>query len=288
LISVMASAWPARKRLHRLLENGAMLLVPMGCGVAVLLLYNKLRFDDWFNVGINYQTTTLKFRMSPHYWLTNIYSYTLRPFFPECRFPYLIAPAEPGARAFPNGTAIPEGYLLIEPLVGWLRAVPLTWLVPILPLAVAQRLRMWRTRGALGPAEAQTALNAKPRTFLWLVLCLTILASLSGIPAMGLYMGTMRYLADFTNALVLLGILGGFWLYSSAAQRRLRFASALFFAAPAVATICIGLLLGYQGYVGHFKTYNPELDQVLVSTLSFCEAPPPATHPRHTPAKRRH
>ena len=177
LVTLLTIVWPEPARLRRLLEAGALLLIPMACGVAALLLYNKLRFDDWFNVGINYQTTTLRFRMSPQYWLTNIYSYTLRPFFPECRFPYLIAPPQAGPRAFPEGMQVPEGYLLIEPLVGWLRAVPLTWLMLALPFAVVQRFRTLRAR-------PEGLLDAKPRTFLWLVLCLGILASLSGIPAM--------------------------------------------------------------------------------------------------------
>jgi hypothetical protein len=38
----------------------------------------------------------------------------------------------------------------------------------------------------------------------------------------------------------------------------------------ALATMVIGLLLGYQGYNRHFHTYNPQLDHELVSTLPIC------------------
>jgi hypothetical protein len=36
------------------------------------------------------------------------------------------------------------------------------------------------------------------------------------------------------------------------------------------ATIVVGLLLGYQGYGGHFRTNNPSLDKRLIRTLSVC------------------
>jgi len=38
------------------------------------------------------------------------------------------------------------------------------------------------------------------------------------------------------------------------------------------ATIVVGILLGYHGYGGHFRTNNPALDERLTRGLSVCRS----------------
>ena len=38
------------------------------------------------------------------------------------------------------------------------------------------------------------------------------------------------------------------------------------------ATVFFGFLLGYQGYTGHIKQFNPSLDERMQKWFSTCEA----------------
>lgn len=290
LLTALACAWPESSRWRSFLRSLFAIAAPMAVGLGALLVYNKLRFDDWLEFGTNLQLSGFKFRLSKEYWLSNLYSYTLRPYFADCHFPYAVAPWFIGSRAFPDDAAVPSGYLINEPLVGWLRVVPLTWLLAALPFAIVQRFRVLRQRSAHSspsPSPILPASGSRPRTFLWLSACLGVVAATSGLLVMGLYMATMRYLADVTNGLVLLGVLGAFWLFSRSKEPQVRLAIGLVSGALACLTLGFGLLLGFQGYTGHFKTHNPTLHAQMVSALSVCadgDTTPPVTNdPTHPP-----
>jgi len=270
VLTALACAWPARARFRSFAIQLLAIATPMLIAFGMLLIYNKLRFDSWLESGISIQLSGLKFSFSTSYLLTNLYSYSLRPYVADCHFPYAMAPARIGSSAFPEGMAVPKGYLLIEPQVGWLRVVPVTWLLLAVPVGVVQRFRLLRDR-TVRSEPPLPAPDLKPRAFLWCVACFGVLASVTGAAELGLYLSTMRYLSDVTNGLVLLGVLGSFLLCSWPSSRNTKRAVALACSVPALATVVFGLLLGYQGYTGHFKTYNPKLHGVLVEALSLCE-----------------
>ena len=271
-VTALACAWPASARLRSFAIQLAAIATPMLIGFGMLLIYNKLRFDSWLESGISNQLTGLKFSFSKTYLLTNLYSYSLRPYVPDCHFPYAMAPWWIGSRAFPEGMEVPKGYLINEPVVGWLRVVPITWLLLAVPVGVVQRFRMLRQRPPpSGPAPAR---DLKPRALLWCAACFGVMSCASGAAVLGLYMSTMRYLSDVTNGLVLLGVLGSFLLCSWASSRNARLAVALACSSLALATMAFGLLLGYQGYTGHFKTYNPPLHAKFVEAFSLCSDEP--------------
>ncbi|MEI9937233.1 MAG: hypothetical protein WDO69_08395 [Pseudomonadota bacterium] len=269
-LTASTCAWATPMSLRSFVKYASWLAAPMVVGLGLLLVYNKLRFDNWLDMGVNNQLSGFKFSFSKIYLLTNLYSYSLRPYVPDCHFPYAMAPWWLGTRAFPDEMEVPAGYLINEPVVGWLRVVPITWLLVAVPAGVVQRFRLLRRRTA-SRNGSQPALDTKPRAFLWCAACFCVLSSVNGAAVLGLYMSTMRYLADVTNGLVLLGVLGSFVICSWPSRRVSRRAVALACSVPALVTVVFGLLLGYQGYTGHFKTYNPKLNEKLVEILSVCD-----------------
>ena len=72
-------------------------------GAALLLTYNKLRFDAWFDFGRHYQLTWIPFGSSTAFLPANVWSYALRPGALSCTFPYLLGVTDMGARAFRGG-----------------------------------------------------------------------------------------------------------------------------------------------------------------------------------------
>ncbi len=243
-------------RARRSLVNVLVLGGPLAVVGLSLLLYNKARFDSYFEFGTGVQLSGYPlFRLSPRYLLPNLYSYALRSFETSCEFPYVFQAWHQGAGAFPNGFRLPSDYMAEEPVIGWLRAVPSSWLLPFAFLLVPRPLGLDARR---------------TRAYLWCLVCFAALASLSGVVALGLYLATMRYLNDVSFGIVLLALLGGFALRSHRLGRYTpRFTSALF-ATLGVVSIVFGVLIGYQGYNRHFELFNAPLDDELKASLSLC------------------
>jgi hypothetical protein len=266
-VFVLATAYavspggPARFR--RFARSVLFIGAPLALGGVALLTYNKLRFDRWLEFGTSIQLSTMKFRTSIDYWVPNAYAYLLRPYESSCRFPFVT----PSLReALPVWMRAPQDYWLQEPVVGWLRVVPITWLcVAALTALFTARFRQRAMQGTLESEGAR-----RKRALLFCLTALAALATLTGIAVMGLFMATMRYLADVTYGLVLLGIVGAFLLRATFRAPITRALVASVFTTLVLGTTAFGLLLGYQGYNGHFKLNNPALDAKLVKQLSTC------------------
>jgi hypothetical protein len=149
--------------------------------------------------------------------------------------------------------------MIDEPVIGWLRVVPITWF-GVFALAFVPR------RAGLKPRSS--------RAYWWCLASFGASALFTGITAMAIYGATMRYLSDVTPGLVLVGLLGALALRSSRAGLLLPRATSALIAVLAAATIGFGMLIGYQGYGAHFNQHNPELDARLVKALSLCGAEP--------------
>jgi hypothetical protein len=271
--TALATSWYARARVTALLRNAIYLGTPVAIGVFCLLLYNKLRFDDWREFGTNHQLTMVPFRVSSQYIRANLYAYLLSPFGVSCRFPYALQSWVSGPKGLPAWVATPKGYLVAEPVTGWLRAVPITWLLPFaIALAVSQGLLLRRTPGR---PDAPTSHHGRRRiAYVWCAGCLALLATVAGAITLGFHFSTMRYLGDTAFGLVALSLLGGYSLVAYAPSRLRRGVSAGVVSALAASTIVLGLLLGYQGYNEQIKYFNPALDAALVRALSVCPPPP--------------
>lgn len=260
-------------------RNVARWLLPMGapCAamMALLLLYNYARFDRFLEFGTGVQLSAWKFRASSEYVLANLHSYLFRPWRWSCEFPYLLQGKGIAQAAPPSFLGVPKDYATVSPLVGLLWGVPILWLVPALILLGWSALR----RGARNlTRELRSESGERPRLLGFCLVAFAVAGSVTGFPELGLNVATMRYEADVSSGLFLLGLLGLWMLvtrFGGAPSRTVwRGALAKGLAhALLTATISIGLLMGYQGYSHHFAKHNPALHRGLVETLSACPAP---------------
>jgi hypothetical protein len=262
----LALGWTAHRRWRRIAVLGLTLAAPVVLTGCALLLYNKLRFDQWLEFGANNQLSTMKWRTSSDYFVPNIYSYLLRPYESSCQFPYVRQVWNMGQNAFPAWMRAPDGYWVSEPTVGWLRVVPIAWLLVVAVAAMRRPALLGRVVAA--PTEDDAAKRRLAYRFCFSAFA--AMAVLGGLMVSELYMATMRFLGDVVYGLVLLGILGGFSLYALCRKRLARIAVAVSFSALCLVTAGYGLLLGYPGYHGHFLRFNPTLDAKLVQKLSVC------------------
>lgn len=269
LLTALAEAWGSERRWSRFVVSALCLGMPVALSGAALLVYNQLRFQDWREFGLNVQLSAYpKMQFSTRYWLPNLYSYSLRPFLTSCQFPYFFQTWKSSGGEFPKWFPLPPDYLIDEPVIGWLRVIPLTWLSVfaflLVPRPFSLRLR-------------------QSRTYLWCLLSFSTIATLSGLTALGVYCATMRYLSDVTSGLVLLGVLGAFALRVHRFGQKAPKLTSTAISVLASATVVMGLLIGYQGYNFHFHRENAELDRKLVKLLSVCGGRQPALPRYMTP-----
>jgi hypothetical protein len=239
---------------------------PVALSGLALLLYNKLRFASWTEFGTSIQLSTMRFRTSPSYVLPNLYSYLLRPLVWTCHFPFVETPWDIGPRGFPAGYVLPAGYSAQEPVAGMWRTAPWSLLAPLAAIAGASSL--WRARreaGSLG------ALPDVDRLRFWSLGCFFSIALITGLPVIALFIPTIRYLGDVAAGICLAGVWFAFWVTTRLEGRPWpRRGAWLALASLAAVTIGLGFLLGFQGYIGHFKRFNPAFLERLDHAFSRC------------------
>jgi hypothetical protein len=102
--------------------------------------------------------------------------------------------------------------------------------------------------------------------------------ALALLPALGLWMATMRYLEDVIGGAVLASLLCA-WVtlrHVEGTSRGLQRLAALAFQASALLTLLMGVLLGFEGYLDHYRAQNPSYSR-FAAALS---CPTPAAAPR--------
>ncbi len=255
LAAAGAAAWRApERRLRRFVELVAAQAVPLAILGGLLLLYNRLRFDHWLEFGQRYQLSWIPWRWSTEFIRANLYSYALRPGKQLCHFPFIRALTDPGPSAFPPDFHFATGYFIYEPLIGQLRISPWIWLCPAAFLS-------WR-RAAGAELDRDRRLLAA---------LLLLAGTLPFLPVLCAPSATMRYLGDFSPALMVLGCLGAWNVQRLAAARRLSLWTARALVALAGAlTIARGFSLGFTGYYNNFEVNNPALSARLERAISLC------------------
>jgi hypothetical protein len=169
-----------------------------------------------------------------------------------------------GAAAFPGWLHPAAGYIVHEPVVGCLLAIPWAWVAPVTAMAGVRRLRAL----ARGDAGATTAESV---ALTWAAAATTLAAAASVIVPLTLFWATMRFLGDAAPALTLAGTLGWWLCHGRAAARPwLRRLIAACAVAAALATVVTGVALGFEGQYRHFRQHNPSLLDRLEKALSFC------------------
>jgi hypothetical protein len=260
-VTLLGSVAGRPERRGRLFSSAIWLGAPLALGLGLFLLYNRLRFDAWFDFGQSHQLTWIKLSAGARFVTTNIRAYVGRPLTLSCRFPFVYALQDLGARAFPPGYHLPKDYFVYEQVAGVLPTVPWSWLAPVALAGTARSI--WRTR------------TLSPRS--WAVLAAAVAAATALVPDLALGTATNRYLGDLVGTVALLGALGAFtaheWL---AARGRWRWVVVTVALSLALATAALGFALGVKGQYAHFEVDNPPLYGKLVRDLSTCHGPLPA------------
>jgi len=264
VVTALAMSWQNARRWRGAFKGLLALGTPLTLGAGGLLIYNKARFEQWFEFGQHYQLTWVDFHMSKAFVAANAYSYALRPARLACKFPFVSSSIGMSPeQVFPSWFRLRPKYFVYEQVVGVFVSTPWAWLV--IPALVLLGYRLWRAMRPRAPLDAVSVCT------IWALLVL-LFASLFTL-ALPLYApsATMRYLGDAVGALILLASLGGFATY--VALRRvavLRRLATTLLAAGAVASAAVGFALGFDGYYGHFSQHNPGLLQELESRYSVC------------------
>ena len=214
---------------------------------------------------MKYQMDTLKFDLSPKYVVPDIFSYFLSAERNLCRFPFVIQHWDHGLQPLPAWLTLPQGYWSQEPIMGLLIAVPVAW--PALwGIALVARRLVYPSHNDWLDQDRRRAV------YTWLVASLLICGTATAVVDFCVDSSTMRYLGDITASWVILGLLGSWTIVRRGYCRWwLRSLGYVAFAGAAVATLAIGLLLGFQGYINHFERFNPWLYEQAVTKLSLCK-----------------
>lgn len=268
LFTIACTCVTEATRFKRFVRDGFWLGTPMALTNGALLFYNKIRFDEWLEFGVRYQLSAFPFRAAASYILPNIDAYLFRQPSLECNFPYLFATLKNGVGPITNLVGPPKGYLLWEPVIGMLYVVPLIYTAPLALVGA------WKRLGSHLFCDANTIHadeSRQRRAYVWFVASMLVAAAgCAYIPAT-VYFATMRYLSDFTNAILFLSILGLFgWFGVRTSFRLHRILRSLIAVTMIVLTGVCGVLLGYQGYLPYFRNHNPELHNRIAPALSLC------------------
>jgi hypothetical protein len=257
------------------LRRFAIHFTALAAPVAVVLLalgsYNYARFGSFVDFGTSYMLTGKRYAPKMSMVLPNLEAYVFRRFDVSCRFPYVSTPFF--ARHLTPAWVRPDsGYVPKEPLVGLLFGIPgIIFAVP----AVA-RAATGFVRGTSRPSLRETDLRVDRLSMACLVGGAAIIVLFAGIPTLGVWFSSMRYLSDVTSGALILAIVGFLTCLPDAHSRAGRCRArgvALLGATLATYTIVVSVLLGFQG--GYFRVIekrNRALHEKLQSTLSFCDA----------------
>jgi hypothetical protein len=268
LATAFAAGWSSSRRFVSVVKTMFLLAAPLAVVSVLMLLHNHARFGSYLEFGTNVQLSAFPtFRISSAWLWPNLYSYTLRPFETSCQFPYIFQVWRMGQAAFPKGQVLPDGYMVLEPVVGWLRGTPSSWLIPFALLFVPR------------PFDVG---SARHRAYAFCLVTFSALGTLTGLVGFAVYGATMRYLNDVSAGIVLLGLLGAFALRTHRIGRIVPVATGTLISVLAASTIFIGAALGYHGYNGHIERFNPALHRKVADALSVCGKSVPAV-PRYTP-----
>ena len=193
LLVPVSQAWRERRKVWAPLLAAMTPIALIGLG---LLLYNSMRFDSPFELGIRYQLAperlvTIQFFSLRYLWF-DFRVYFLEPARWCVRFPFVRDVVVP---------PVPRGYGLVEHPFGVLTNIPFVWLALAAPLA-------WKGRSG----QTWSVLR-------WFVMAIALLFGICAL-TVGLFRSAIiRYEVDFLPALMLLAAVGILGLEPTLADR---------------------------------------------------------------------
>lgn len=248
---------------------------PVAIAVALLGLYNWVRFGSFTEFGVQYQLAGINSRaiakelFSPSRFLVpNLRRYLFESGDWRRVFPFVKASTHPTIQ---QQYSLPPHYLL-EPVAGITWSIAFLWfaVVPVSGMLMSAALATWR--GVTGRTTFRPAADARKvepgsepaLSEGWLVITLLTVSLLGFAPALVILASTMRYLVDGIPCLVLLAAIGIWQLLRRLNDRPwLRRAVVGVAGVTCVTTVVLGLLLAVTGYYGHFGTCNPALYRAM-------------------------
>jgi hypothetical protein len=170
----------------------AALLAPFAACLVLILIYNRVRFDSFTELGLQYQLAGIETRLKDTFNLAylppGLWYYLIAPVRASLLFPYLFLPPPPG---YPG--SLPAGYDSVEVTGGILTNVPLVLTLVALPF-------LWRKNDRM--REPRWVITAMAAMGIATVLLLSFT----------LWGTTMRYEVDFTSLLLVPALLVWFAL----------------------------------------------------------------------------
>jgi hypothetical protein len=246
---------------RRLVALGACGAAPVTAALLFHLLLNRLRFDAWTEFGLGYQVGFVP-HLGARFVPANLFLYLFQPLALGCEFPYLLAKWDTARAATPAWMPWPADYRWTEPSAGLLVAVPYLWLGlgGALWSGIA-RLVSWRQG------------SSAPTAWRWWVRWLAVGLAVGAAPVLAMFSLSMRYEVDLVTFALPLAIVGSWRFLEAPASRAGRVVAWALTVAAALATIGVGLALGFTGYFNHFERHNPALMRKFKDELSVCAAP---------------
>lgn len=230
--SALVLAGPRGARRVRLL---AALWLPWLALVALVLLYNRARFDDAFEFGIRYQLT----EWNQH--RLRMFSWAFLPFNVRLNLlaPPMLGPEFPFFRLSPASLPPPpDGYQSVEAVAG---------LLPCLPASVASLF--WPALWSRGPSRAAA----------WTGVALALQSALLALPVLCFGVASVRYQLDFLPFLLLSAALAWVRLHESVALRRAaRTGLVAGFASLVAYSASLNLAVGLTGYYDWLRRLNAQ------------------------------
>lgn len=257
-----AAGYPLRRMASSLLALG----LPVATAVAMLLVYNKLRFDSFGEFGLKYQLTSPQFMSKTRFVLPNIVSYLTSEVDWSCKFPFARLTMD---RKLTELISWPHDYEIGtwekgERAAGILFATSICWL---------WCGWWWRAAQAATRTVRRISTRFASTGELWLLGVATALVLSLG-PATRMWMANQRFLEDGIGGILLGAIGAGVWMLKRTEHSKhiaLRGLTQLLFVALCLQTIVAGVCLGFTGHMDSFAYQNPELYGWLEAKLSVCK-----------------
>lgn len=260
------------RRLRRELWDSTMLIAPLLLGAISLGWYNYVRFGSIAEFGVRYLISWGNFNLlngvtfSSSYIIYNLYNYLVNPFRFLSVFPF-VKPTWAKYIFWPLQSWAPK-YYYVEQVAGILFTTPYVWFA-VVPILILLR-RIFRKSKSVPSAARVSNEISSCFTEQWLMISLIGAVVFGFLPLLFFVGVTMRYLADFVPALVLLSTIGlyqGYRMTSKDATKRKAFFVVILLVV--LISALLSFLLSVTGYDARFENLNPELFEKIERLLAW-------------------